>query len=287
MRLGRRGDDRQRNEAYGAAMRMLAWTGEHNTDGYMPEEIVELICERAHVKRLIAVLRREEFVARGWTTHPEHGRGYRLVIDHPDLLLHNKSAAQLAAEKGPSRRWPENVALRIYMRDGDQCRYCGITVNPHDRRGGTVRHIDHIDNDGPTSVENGVVACAVCNGKKQDGTLTDELKPPPDPSRIYLHPTTLAQIQQKFPNTRPTDGITRLPRPVDDNATRDPGDPDGTISAHLGELAAAADQTATRGAGPQVRRVGIGSGPGLAGQGRDGTGPPPAPRRPRGGRRHR
>lgn len=59
----------------------------------------------------------------------------------------------------------KNADLRdaIRQRDGDNCRYCGITVNWLDRRSPSGATYDHIDPWGENTLENVVVACHQCN----------------------------------------------------------------------------------------------------------------------------
>lgn len=75
-------------------------------------------------------------------------------------------------------RWKRKAALkrdrllceRIVERDRSRCRYCSIRVNWQDRRGPVGGTYDHVDPDGDNSLENVVVACRRCNGRKKDRT---------------------------------------------------------------------------------------------------------------------
>lgn len=75
---------------------------------------------------------------------------------------------------------------RIVERDRNLCRYCGQRVNWKDRRGALGGTYDHVDPDGPNSMENVVVACRACNGQKRDRTPKEAgmtLLPEPVPYR--------------------------------------------------------------------------------------------------------
>lgn len=59
---------------------------------------------------------------------------------------------------------------RIKDRDRNLCRYCGRRVNWSDKKSGIAATYDHVDPDGPNSLDNVVVACKACNSKKRDRT---------------------------------------------------------------------------------------------------------------------
>lgn len=58
----------------------------------------------------------------------------------------------------------------VQERDGNNCRYCGKIVNWHDRRSMSGATYDHVDPDGPNTLENIVVACYSCNSSKRHRT---------------------------------------------------------------------------------------------------------------------
>ena len=51
----------------------------------------------------------------------------------------------------------------IRRRDGDQCRYCGVSVNWSDRRSRSGATYDHVDPRGGNTIDNVVIACHQCN----------------------------------------------------------------------------------------------------------------------------
>lgn len=83
-----------------------------------------------------------------------------------------------------------NRDLKQSIRDRDRnlCRYCGVRVNWADRRGGTSGTYDHVDPDGDNDLDNVVVACRRCNGKKRDRTPEQAGMP------LYQPGTTSATI---------------------------------------------------------------------------------------------
>jgi len=59
---------------------------------------------------------------------------------------------------------------RIKTRDRNLCRYCGIRVNWNNKTGPGGGTYDHVDPDGDNDLDNVVVSCRRCNGRKRDRT---------------------------------------------------------------------------------------------------------------------
>ena len=115
----------------------------------------------------------------------KNGDGY-IVHDYLDYNPSREEAlAQREFNTGRVKRRRDlysdaRLTREVRARDGDQCRYCGGVVNWRDRRGETGGTYDHVDPDGPNSLENIVVACRRCNSKKGKRT--------PDQAGICLKP---------------------------------------------------------------------------------------------------
>lgn len=154
------------------------------TDGFVEEEFVEEIFDLARVRsedargRLVNVLVKREL----WL--PDDRGGFSIH----DYLDHNPSREQVEANREWDKRRqqlsrdPELVAA-IKKRDRNRCRYCGIKVDWRDRRSSAGATYDHVDPDGPNTLENVVVACRGCNSRKGGRTPEDAgmtlLAPPP------------------------------------------------------------------------------------------------------------
>lgn len=69
----------------------------------------------------------------------------------------------------------------ILDRDGTLCRYCGCRVDFRDRRGLHGGTYDHVDPDGPNTLDNVVVACRRCNSLKNNRTPDEAAMPLLDP----------------------------------------------------------------------------------------------------------
>lgn len=91
-------------------------------------------------------------------------------------------------------RWRRKKALQrdrllceqIVERDGGLCRYCGVRVVWTDRRGPKGGTYDHVDPDGTNDLENVVVACRRCNGRKKDRT--------PEEAGMVLRPAPVRNL---------------------------------------------------------------------------------------------
>jgi 5-methylcytosine-specific restriction endonuclease McrA len=102
-----------------------------------------------------------------WELRPE---GWRFH-DWKDC---NPTAQQVKQKKKKDRRrsdlhrTTEGKAIKaaVYARDGLWCRYCGIETRPGHNRSSDGRTLDHIDPEGANSLENVVVSCNYCNGRK-------------------------------------------------------------------------------------------------------------------------
>lgn len=83
-------------------------------------------------------------------------------------------------------RDPE-LRAAVRERDGDHCRYCGREVNWRDRKGVAGATYDHVDPQGPNTLENLVVCCRSCNSIKRGRTPEEaglRLLPPPSRSSV-------------------------------------------------------------------------------------------------------
>jgi hypothetical protein len=140
-------------------------------------------------------------VKAGIFSRPQRIGGERgWFVDQTDQLLHMRTNDEVQADREKSRATRQTGATRdVRLRDGDQCRYCGKSVNWADRvsaRGGSYDHPDPADRDVF------VVACLGCNRAKAGRTPAEAampLLPVPD------EPLIGAQTAQRFsvPQTAP------------------------------------------------------------------------------------
>lgn len=139
----------------------------------------------------------------------DHGDSYELVD-----WLKDQPAADVWDDDTQRERWVRNKALRrdrslcraIQERDANLCRYCGIRVNWTDRKGPGGGTYDHVDPDGPNRLDNVVVACRRCNGRKKDRT----------PQQAGMRLLTSAELRRILP------GATSSPDPLPVRPESDP-----------------------------------------------------------------
>lgn len=124
------------------------------------------------------------------TVGPFPEDGY-LIHDYLDC---NPSHAELVKKRLSDvrrqalfRDSPLREAIR--SRDAGRCRYCDAEVNWQDRRGHLGGTYDHLDPDGPNTMENLVVACRGCNSRKRGRTPMEADMPVLPPAGAQLQTT--------------------------------------------------------------------------------------------------
>ncbi|NPV80817.1 MAG: hypothetical protein HPY52_11160 [Firmicutes bacterium] len=123
--------------------------------------------------------------------------------DYAGRLLEQREHA--ASQKKRHRELYANKPLTQAIRERDQnrCRYCGRLVDWKDRKSPAGATYDYIDPNGPTTIENVVVACRACNAGK--GRRTPEAagyRLLPAPTK-YLQISSQNQVKIK-PESTPT-----------------------------------------------------------------------------------
>ena len=133
-----------------------------------------------------------------------------------------------AEKRGRDREWDRrrkelerdrDLVEAIRSRDQDRCRYCGLLVNWRDRRSPKGGTYDHVTPRGDNSLENVVVACRGCNGRKGARTPAEANMPLLAPgqiaakSRLDVSSRGSRSVQAPLPD--PTHS---LPDPEEDQA---------------------------------------------------------------------
>lgn len=157
-------------EAEGLWHVIRLWCAATGNDGRFPKAELHVAVARkiseAKARRLMAQL-----VGAGEVL--EHVADYEVVG-----WLEDQPAAAVWDDDTQRERWARSKALRrdrglckaIQERDANLCRYCAVRVNWTDRKGTTGGTYDHVDPDGPNTLDNVVVACRRCNARKKDRT---------------------------------------------------------------------------------------------------------------------
>ncbi|WP_313546454.1 hypothetical protein [Corynebacterium sp.] len=89
-------------------------------------------------------------------------RKYKLVERESFIHLIKSTDKKMDAKRKRDRN-KGTLQVPVLLRDGDQCRYCGIEVNWDDRRGDEGGTFDHREPEEETTPENYCVACRGCN----------------------------------------------------------------------------------------------------------------------------
>lgn len=157
----------------------LGYSAGQLTDGRLAPAAVRIAAALAGIDTRDSAVG-ELLGARLWEADGEH---YRIH----DYFDYQPSAAEvrLARAKNARRQALFNdpgLTRAVRARDGDRCRYCGETVIWRDRRSPRGGTYDHVDPNGPNTLDNLVVACRACNAAKGDRTPEEAgmpLLPPP------------------------------------------------------------------------------------------------------------
>jgi hypothetical protein len=146
---------------------------------------------------------------------------WREVDDGYELVgwLDEQPAADVWQDNVKRERWARAKALhrdrslcrRIQERDANLCRYCGVRVDWTDRRGKAGGTYDHVDPDGPNTLENVVVACRACNGRKKDRT----------PAQAGLRLLSVAELRLRLEAIPPVDDEPVRPPDLARSSSRD------------------------------------------------------------------
>lgn len=138
--------------------------------------------------------------------HNKEGRtGYKLLAD-PDNFVHIILKSEADWNKGRDKDLNDPILRgKVRLRDGDQCRWCGIVVNFDARNGGRAGTYDHatsmvVANGDPSKL---YVSCRQCNQQRGNGkNWTKKLRPAP--VNPYYSESTVEQLGKWGFNVQPT-----------------------------------------------------------------------------------
>lgn len=152
-------DERTVNEAFGFLARIATLSGAHKTD-YEIDAGTAFMIGGARAEELLRLLVKAGVLTAG----RRDGLPFWTIRADPEFI-HIRTRAELEREaryRGELRDDALKVAL--LLRDGDNCRWCGVFVQWLGRPGNQRAEPDHLlGPDVPGTVENMVIACQRCN----------------------------------------------------------------------------------------------------------------------------
>jgi hypothetical protein len=272
MRAGRTAEERC--TVFGFVVLCSTAAAAHLQDSFVSEAIAQQAGGASWEQLAKAAVRAGLFGKRQKDPDPE-GWGYGWLVTRDETLLHQRTKAEVERERKHDallRDLP--IAIAVRLRDGDECRYCGKTVNFGDRKSARGGQLDHVDPDGDELV----VACRECNRRKANRTPDEAgMTLLPVPTSVFFNPYTLKWLDKH--NALPRDL-----RPGSQSDTAAGGDPAPSGITPQRDAEETSEQQPIRsgtGSGPdQVAdlpppgRDRVGSGPGLEGTGQVGSGTP-------------
>ena len=215
------GDHLLKNEAKGVLVDLVSISAAHATDylvGYGAVSQVAPGREKIVIENLCnaGLLFREEGL---------DGRPMLRIVDDPTLFhIRLKEEMELDRRRAKDKRNPE-LLITVRVRDGDQCRWCGKTVDWRDRRSARSATYDSLNGHRESTPETLVVACQACNSKRGAGEVL-ELRDPPTPDEVYY---TAASIEFINNNQYAQDSgihvVSRKERQAQRVATQEPQTP--------------------------------------------------------------
>ena len=187
------GDERIVNEIFGFVMRLAVMSGGLLTDYVVDAGTVESI-GGPRAQQLTAICVRAGLLEP--TTTPSGGQAVKIIQD--ERLLHLRLRDEIAWERQQANDTRDpRLAVPIRRRDGDLCRYCGVTVHWAGRRSGRTATFDHRIPGQAMTVDTGVVACLSCNSARRDRPGWDAEHPLlPVPASPYYTKSTRNYLER-------------------------------------------------------------------------------------------
>lgn len=246
-----RGDDRLVNELKGGAEALYVYSAQQWTDYVVGYGAAANLIGLTRVKDVINDLMTVGVVFDESTA--DEARFRLLERENFVHIIRSDEKKKKAKRKRDLNRG--SLQVPVLLRDGDQCRYCGVEVKWGDTRSDTGRHMDHRAIDEETTPDNYVVSCRECNGLRSDlGVEADAelplMDPPEDPiygpelitkisrwnrivekeaQRLGIpNPLTRGKVEAQTPTRQPAGGTdptaptTRSPEPDGSQSSGDP-----------------------------------------------------------------
>ena len=170
-------DERAVNEVRGWLLACATQSAGHMTD-YVIDFGTAALFGAGRTKKLIAWC-----VKAGLLTPTRvAGSAAWIIINDPEFIhIRTRAEVEWDRQRRSDLRNP-GLTVPVRLRDGDNCRYCGVQVQWRGQKTNRSAELDHREPGEPGTVETLVVACRSCNGSRQDNPQWDDdhpLRPPP------------------------------------------------------------------------------------------------------------
>ena len=197
-------DHARKNEAFGAFVFLGTVSAAHLTD-YVVE--YGLVAQIAPGREKVII---DTLVSAGMAARIEIDGRPMLKLTDVEELLHNRSREEVELDRRRmSDRRNQDIILPVRVRDGDQCRWCGKTVDWKDRKSSRSATIDSLNGHRDSTEDTLVVACKGCNSQRGAGVVL-ELRDPPTPDQVYYSDHTISYINAT--QWAKDNGVELLPR---------------------------------------------------------------------------
>lgn len=211
------------------------WAMDFAKDGdlsrYDPEEIADGAMWEGDAQKFL-----DSLIQAGFVDRDETGIYLHDWDEYAGKLLERK-AKDNSRKKDIRRAYENGTITAVRQRDGDRCRYCGTVVDWADRKGPRGGTYDHIDPNGPTTIENLVVCCRACNAKKGARTpeeagmrllpVLNQIRTKSAPNPDQIRSNSGSDARQVAPNMQQSDDTSlreeehtpedETPEPMDDD----------------------------------------------------------------------
>lgn len=192
-------DPRFEAEMKGWTLTLFTYSAAEKTDYVVSRAAAVKLIGMSEVDRVVADLVKIGVIVEEFTDEEER-RSYRLVERREFIHLMKTTDKKMEAKRKKDRATP-SLVVRVLLRDGSKCRYCGTAVNWTDRAHADGGTYDHREPDKETTPDNYVVCCRGCNRLRADfESPDDDLPLIPAPEKPY-YDAKLKNMIREWPNT--------------------------------------------------------------------------------------
>lgn len=183
------GNHQLKNEASGVLLDLASISAQHLMDYYVEYgALAQVAPGREDV--MIDLLSRAGLL---FEEKQPDGTWMLRLVDDPGLFhMRSREEVELDRRRSRDKRNPD-LLMQVRLRDGDQCRWCGKTVDWRDRRSHRRGTYDSLNGHRDSTAETLVVACWSCNSRRGAGEVL-ELQDPPTPEEVHYNKCSIEFI---------------------------------------------------------------------------------------------